>query len=83
MTKVNCCKQTKVQTNGSYHSISRHILFIKRIFDLVGHADPLSCKLFDTIPYLKLSFVKIVDLLIKAVLCDSPYSLSQYIFDLL
>ena len=83
MTKVNCCKQTKVQKNGSYHNTSQHILFIKRIFDLVGHADPLSCKLFDAIPYLRLSFVKIVDLLVKAVLCGSPYSLSQYILDLL
>ena len=83
MTKVICCKQAKVQKNDSYHSISRHILFIKRIFDLIGHADPLSCPLLDTIPYQKLSFIKIVDLLIKAVLCDSPYSLSQYIFDLL
>jgi len=83
MTKVNCCKQTKVQKNGSYHNTSQHILFIKRIFDLVGHADPLSCKLFDTIPCLRLSFVKIVDLLVKSVICGSPYSLSQYIFDLL
>ena len=83
MIKVICSKQTKIQKNGSYHSISRHILVIKRIFDLVGYADPLSRILIDTIPYLKLSFVKIVDLLMKAVLCDSPYSLSQYMFDLL
>ena len=83
MTKAICCKQIKVQKNGSYHSISQHILFVKRIFDLIVHADPLTCKLLDTIPYLKLSFVKIVDLLIKAVLCDSPYTLSQYMLDLL
>ena len=83
MTKVNFCYQVKTKKNDPYHTRQTHILWIKRIFDLILHPDPERGRYLTSIPYLNLSFIKIDILVIQSVIINNPFTLAQYIFELI
>ena len=82
MTKVRCCCTIIPYNNDSIHSRKTHILWVKRIFDLILHTNPETGRHIASVPHLKLSFVNIIVLAIQAVIINNPFALSQYIFEL-
>jgi hypothetical protein len=83
MRKVNCCYQVKSKNNDPYHTRQTHILWIKRIFDLILHTDPETGRHLTSIPYIHLSFIKIVILVMQSVIINNPFTLAQYICELI
>ena len=83
MTRNNsCCHFLNEKKNGSYTDSLNHILWVRRVFDFIVDADPRTLKYLTSIPYLKISLVKLIILCLKAVLDHYPCSLAQYIFDI-
>ena len=83
MTKRNSsCHYVNGKKNGSYTDGQNHVLWVRRVFDLIVDADPRTLKYLTSIPYLEISIVKIIILCLKAVLDHYPCSLAQYIFDI-
>ena len=80
MTKIETSEP--LNNTGCYQNNQTHILWVRRVFDLVCHADPQACIYLISLPKLELSFIKICILLMKAVIDYTPGTLAQYIFDI-
>ena len=72
----------KEKKNGSYTGNLNHILWVRRVFDFIVDTDPRILKYLTSIPYLKISLVKLIILCLKAILDHYPCSLAQYIFEI-
>ena len=83
MTKNNSSRHyIKGTKNGSYTNCQNHVIWVRRVFDLIVDTDTRTLKYLTSIPYLEISLVKIIILCLKAVLDHYPCSLAQYIFDI-
>ena len=76
------CYYLTGKKSGLYTDNLNHILWVRRVFDFIVDADPRTLKYLTSIPYLKISLVKLIILCLKAILDHYPCSLAQYIFEI-